>query len=274
VARIRDLLRQVADKLGLNRKLLARAQRRYKANRRRAFVAHNEQGKAQRAADHHRRIGTPARLRLAEKEDKNALRLSHVAYKNHQRAQYWLGVVKKLTQRVEGLETTQAELEAERQKLSKVTIEGNAASGGTRRQRLRAVALSSAAACASGKRPNFYSQPGSWDVDHCITGERYGERSDCSSWVTSVYKSAGLADPNGANFTGGYTGTQVANGTQIDHADLKPGDLVIYGSGAGHHVEMFVGPGEKTIGHGSAPVDAGVVNLFGDGDCRCFRYFR
>ena len=33
-----------------------------------------------------------------------------------------------------------------------------------------------------------------------------------------------------------------------------------------HPVELSVGPGDKTIGHGSAPVDPGVINLFGDGD--------
>jgi cell wall-associated NlpC family hydrolase len=270
MAKIKAALERVAEALGLSGKLLARAQRRYKANRKRAFKAHNEQVRAQQNADRHRQIGTPARLRLAEREDREALRLSHVAFKNHNRAQYWLGVIKKLTQRIEGLETTQAELWRELLKLRTVKIDGNHATGGTKQERLKAVALASAAACASGKRPNFYSQPGRWDVDHCITGEDYGERSDCSSWVTSVYKSCDLPDPNGTDYGWGYTGTLVQHGTQISKPEA--GCAVIYGSGTGHHVEMYVGPGNKTIGHGSAPVDAGVIDLFGDGQYRFFKY--
>ena len=55
---------------------------------------------------------------------------------------------------------------------------------------------------------------------------------------------------------------------------------VIYGTGVGFHVEAFVGPGEKdhqgsqfadlTIGHGSAPIDPGVIDLLGDGNYRCY----
>jgi hypothetical protein len=264
---LRARLKAVAEKLVPDQLQLARAQRRYKANRKRAFKAHNQQVTAQKAADRLRAQGHPRR---AEQKDREALRQGHVASKNHARAQFWLGRIKALTQRVEGLETTQHRLEAKLKELKHVTIKGNKASGGSRRDRLKAVALASAAACASGKRPNFYSQSGSWDVDHCITGERYGERSDCSSWFTSVYRSCGLADPNGERFTAGYTGTLVANGKQIDHPEV--GCAVIYGPGAGHHVELYVGPGNRTIGHGSAPVDPGVIDLFGDRDFRFFRY--
>lgn len=267
MSRIRGLLSQVADKLALNQPLLARAQRRYKADRRRAFTAHRKQLKAQRLADESR---AAHHLLEAARQDKIALRRGHVAYKNHARAQFWLGRVKVLQQRINELGTSQAELEAQLKALDHVTIDGNKASGGTKRERLKAVALKSAAECAAGHRPNFYSQAGAWDVDHCITGEDYGERSDCSSWFTSVYKSCDLSDPNGERFTGGYTGTLVAHGRQIDSPE--PGCAVIYGPGTGHHVEMCVGPGDRTIGHGSAPVDPGVIDLFGDGDYRFFSY--
>lgn len=285
--RIRDALASLAERLGLNRPLLARAERRHKANRARAFKANKQKEAAQDRADELRKeatrsltFGNPAfdqakgeRLfRRAERKDKKALRLGHVAYKNSQRAQFWLGRVKALTQRIHGLETRESELRAELKKLSGVTIKGDKATGGTARERLKAVALASAAACASGKRRNFYSQPGSWNVDDCITGENYGERSDCSQWVTAVYKSAGLKDPNGTGYTGGYTGTLVANGKQISRSQLQPGDLVIYGSGTAYHVELFVGPGDRTIGHGDASINAGVVDLFGNGDYRCFSY--
>lgn len=267
--KVRAALAAVAEKLALNKPLLGRAQRRYKANRKRAYVAHNQQVKAQGAAD---RLRTEGHSAKARRRDRKAARLGHVAYRNHLRAQFWLGRVKVLVARVHKLETDQEKLQAELRKFNKVTIRGNSATGGSKHERLKAVALKSAANCASGARNNFYSMPGSWDIDHCITGESYGERSDCSQWFTSVYRSAGLPDPNGERYAGGYTGTLVANGRQISRDELRPGDAVIYGGGVGHHVEMFVGPGDRTIGHGSAPVDPGVIDLFGDGDYRFFSY--
>lgn len=268
MARIKAALARLAEKLGLNQSLLARAQRRYKANRKRAFKAHNQQLAAQKRADAARQTyqyyGT-ARQRRAEREDKAALRHGHVAFKNHSRAQFWLGRVKVLTQRIHGLETAQADLEAELKKLNHVVIKEDTATGGTAHERLKAVALASAAACASGKRPNFYSQTGAFDASHCITGPAYGHRDDCSSWFASVYKSVGQPDPSGEHFTAGYTGTLGANGRQVSLGEAKPGAAVLYGPYPHHHVEMLVAPG-KTIGHGSAPVDAGVPDLFGDGD--------
>lgn len=266
--KLRKALDALAKSLGLQKPLLARAQKRYLANRKRAFKANEQKKAAQKTADQLRAEGHPER---AARKDKKALRLEVVATKNHQRAQFWLGRVKVLTQRVHELRLHQEKLEAQVAAIGP-TISGNEATGGTKVQRLSAVALASAAECAAGRRHNFYSQSGAWDIDHCITGERYGERSDCSSWVTSVYKSSGLPDPNGEEYRGGYTGTLVAHGKQTNRDHLKPGDLVIYGSGAGHHVELFVGPGDKTIGHGSAPVDAGVIDLFGDHDYRLFTY--
>jgi hypothetical protein len=262
VKKLKAALAAVADKLVSNGLLLARAQRRYKANRKRAYKAHNQQLAAQKKADKVR-AASPARARQIDAE---ALRHSHVAFKNHQRAQFWLGRVKVLQQRIHGLETRQAEL----RKLNHVTIKGNTATGGSKRDRLKAVALASAANCASGHRPNFYSQSGAYDASHCITGPAYGHRDDCSSWFASVYKSAGLPDPSGERYTAGYTGTLVAHGTQISKPEV--GCAVIYGPGVGHHVEMYVGPGPKTIGHGSAPVDAGVIDLFGDGSYRFFKF--
>ena len=266
--KIRDALAAIAAALNLNRPLLARAQRRYKARRRGAYRAHAQAIAAQHAADVARAGQNIAR---ATRKDKKAQRLHARAYKQHVRAQVWLGRIKKLTQRIEGLEVRQDNLAAELKAMEgKVTISGNKATGGTVRDRIVALALKSVANCASGRRANFYSQLGSWDCEHPITGERYGERSDCSSYATSLYWGADGPDPNGTGFTGGYTGTQVATGHQV--SSPKPGDLVIYGSGTGHHVEVYIGPGSRTAGHGSAPVDFGVIDLFGDGDYRFFSY--
>jgi cell wall-associated NlpC family hydrolase len=145
---------------------------------------------------------------------------------------------------------------ARRQKLidqgEGVRITGNVAHGGTPRERLKAVALAAAEAHSTGRRKSFYSMTGAWTVDYAITGEPKGYRSDCSQFVTSVYKSAGLPDPNSNGYMGGYTGTLGARGRETK--DPKPGDLGFYGPYPHHHVEMYVGDG-KFVGHGSPPVD-------------------
>lgn len=144
-------------------------------------------------------------------------------------------------------------------------IDGNRIEGGNPRERIVAAALAASRADAEGRRKSFYSQDGGWTTDYAITGEPHGYRSDCSQWVTSVYKSAGLPDPNGNDYKGGYTGTLATHCRKISRAQLQPGDLVLYGSGPPyHHVELYVGPGEQTIGHGSPPVDGGTINMIGE----------
>lgn len=289
MAKLKAALAAVAKSLGIQQALLSRAQRRYKANRKRAFKAHAQQLAARRKADALRKESSvcltygPTEdqrkgerlLKRSIRLDKQARRHSQVAYKNHLRAEHYLGAIKRKQQAIHKLETTQAGLEAELKKLNKVTIKGDKATGGSVHERLKAVALASAAACASGARPNHYDQGGSYDVSHCITGPAYDHRDDCSSWKTSAHKSAGLKDPNGLRYTAGYTETlrnyAVANGLVVSRSELKPGGSVIYGRpGATHHVEMYVGPGDKTIGHGSAPVDAGIVDLFGPDEYMTF----
>lgn len=287
--KLKAALAAVAKSLGLQQALLARVQRRYKANRKRAFKAHDQQLAAQAEATALHRESTECfsygpmedqakgqRLRArALRLDGKVRRYSHTAFKNHLRAEHYLGAIKRKQQALHKLETTQAEFKAELKKLNKVTIVGDKATGGSVHDRLKAVGLASAAACASGDRDNFYSQSGGYNVSQCISGPPTDDRDDCSSWKTSVHKSAGLKDPNGLRYGSGYTETlrnyAVANGLVVSRSELKPGGSVIYGEpGATHHVEMFVGPGEKTIGHGSAPVDAGIVDLFGPNEYMTF----
>lgn len=142
-----------------------------------------------------------------------------------------------------------------------VTVTGNTATGGTKRQRIVACARMAAKLYATGRRPSFYSQPGQWTVKYGITGEPRGYRSDCSQFVTSMYHAAGVEDPNGTDYTGGFTGTLAAHGKYIQRHQLQPGDLVLYGPAPHHHVEMYVGPGDDTIGHGSPPVDKGTITM-------------
>jgi len=139
-------------------------------------------------------------------------------------------------------------------------IQGNEVRGGNPRERL----VAGAQAAANGHRASFYEQRGLWTVDYAITGEPRKYRSDCSQWVTSLFKSCGLPDPSGIDWRSGYTGTLSAHCRQISRAQLKPGDLVFWGTGTYHHVELYVGPGDQTIGHGSPPVDGGFIGMLAE----------
>lgn len=148
---------------------------------------------------------------------------------------------------------------------TKAVVKGNKVTGGTTRERIVAGCEEAAQLYASGKSHRFYSQPGGWTVEHGITGEPSGYRSDCSQFVTSMYWSSGIKeDPNGQDYKAGYTGTLAAHGVYISRAELRPGDFVLYGPAPHHHVEVYVGPGNRTIGHGSPPVDPGDIYMMAD----------
>lgn len=291
MAKLKAALAAVVEKLGLNQAALGRARRRHKKFRERTEDNHAEQLKAEERADAARANaqryftygpggdgarGERATLE-ARKQDRVALRCQHRALKAHNKALYWKGRIKHQLARIHHLQRSQAQIEAEMAKLGS-TLDGNQAKGGTASERFHLVALASVANCSAGKRRNFYSQAGSWDVHHEVEpGPSYGERSDCSQYVTGLCWSAGLPDPNGADFTGGYTGTLVQQNNgwrKVSTSEMKRHGwgYVVYGGGTGHHVEGYIGPGDRTAGHGSPPVDFGVVDLFGDGDYRCYIY--
>lgn len=79
--------------------------------------------------------------------------------------------------------------------------------------------------------------------------------ADCSSAVTYWYRWAGVdQDPNGMNWQGGYTGTLLSHGQIIKKEDVRPADVVIYGTGTGDHAALVVevhGPDILTISHGN-----------------------
>jgi cell wall-associated NlpC family hydrolase len=82
--------------------------------------------------------------------------------------------------------------------------------------------------------------------------------TDCSGFVTAIYKAVGRPDPNGFRFSPvGYTGTLAQHGVRVTnwHA-LKPGDLVFYGGGFPYgHVAMVVnGFLGLVVSHGSRGV--------------------
>lgn len=282
MAKIKARLAKILQKLSSDEAQLKKARRRYKAERGRAKENHAKQKEFQAKADKARgKLSAPFGSDAQAFTDE-ASRTAHRAYKAHLRAQHYLGRIKELVQKIEGLEAHEDKIKAELAKYKKehgVVIEGNKVVGGTPGQRWKAALLASVANCSNDKRHNFYSMTGTWDIDHEITGgPKYGHRSDCSSTVTGWAKACGLPDPNGEDFRGGYTGTLVGqhNGwKQVSQHYMetsgRPG-YIVYGPGVGHHVEAYLGPEDRTAGHGSAPVDFGVVDDFGDGDYRCFVY--
>jgi len=281
MARFKARLARIAEKLTSNQAQLTKARKRYKAARKREDKAKARARRAETAADKARAEGgfnaTGAGIL-----DLEAAKLRRKGNREHDRAIYWRGKIKTTVQKIEGLETRKDKIEAELAKYQRehgVTIVGNKVAGGTAAQRWRTACLTSVVNCSSSIRRNFYSQSGSWDINHEIhPGPSYGERSDCSQYVTGMAWSAGLPDPNGANWTGGYTGTLTGqhDGWKLDsEAKMKKKGwgYVVYGEGTGHHVEAYIGPGERTAGHGSAPVDYGIIDLFGDSDYRCYVFY-
>jgi hypothetical protein len=213
----------------------------------------------------------------AKKLDRRALDLVSKIGALKGKRRFWIGRVKQLRIEKKGFAAALADLEKRiaelDQKKIKIDIAGNKVTGGTAKERWIAACLTSAQRCSTGARPNFYSQPGTYTTDKCFTGERWTaevkERSDCSQWVTSVARAAGLDDPNGTEFVGGgYTGTLVQAHGKWRETDrntflTRGWGYVVYGTGTGFHVEAFIG-GTKTIGHGDSQINEGHLDMFSD----------
>lgn len=155
-------------------------------------------------------------------------------------------------------------------------VSDNQVVGGTPHQRLEAAILRAAANYRAGTQPGYYSMSGgARDYAHALNHYPQGRIWDCSTFADGAYLCCGLEAPSGPNTptAGGWTGTEGEHGTQISIGAAKPGDLVLYGPFPHHHVEVVLDPAQQTtIGHGSAPVDPGVFDLFGDGDFIIRRY--
>lgn len=209
------------------------------------------------------------------------------AARHHRRAEarqdkaiYWKGRIKKDLAAVENLEARMDKREGELDAWMKthgVRFEGeNKVVGGTPHQRLRAGALRAYRNWREGSQPGYYSQTGGVrDYLHALWHYAAGRIWDCSTFADGLYICCGLEAPSGPNTleVGGFTGTQGEHGKVIPESQAKSGDLVLYGAFPHHHVEVVLDPEEKTtIGHGSAPIDPGVFDLFGDGDFIIRRY--
>jgi hypothetical protein len=136
--------------------------------------------------------------------------------------------------------------------------------GDTGSLRARIVEVAKASAASYRRNPGswFYSQGGRLSYPDPTRPPPPGTRSDCSQWVAAVYKKAGAPAPGPSYGVSIYTGNMATKGHRVALSALRPGDIVLYGSPS-HHVELYVGPGNATIGHGSTPVDPGTTSMIG-----------
>jgi len=78
--------------------------------------------------------------------------------------------------------------------------------------------------------------------------------TDCSGSSTIICMLAGVPkDPNGSHYNGyGYTGTIMAHARPITRAELKIGDLIVFGPYPGHHIVMVrkLGSDPLVFSHG------------------------
>lgn len=181
-------------------------------------------------------------------------------------------------QRKRALERQAARREEIKRRDQKPRVVGNTVRGGTPRQRLAVGLLQACRNYIADPSSRFYSMPGFWDVKHAITGEPRGARSDCSQFVIAMSNCCDVADPSGTGFAFGNTDTLAAHCREIRRDQLEVGDFAIYfyPGGGTHHVEAWYGDGEhsyaelarmgssvrdRTVGHGSKPVDFGDIDM-------------
>jgi hypothetical protein len=91
-------------------------------------------------------------------------------------------------------------------------------------------------------------------------------RSDCSQFIASIWKAAGLPSPASVphQWASTHTMTSCPAARLVTRSELRPGCVGMYGESSGplvtrstHHTEAFVGdPDARWIGHGSPPIDS------------------
>jgi len=264
VKKIRAALRNLADRLTYRRGDLAKSRRRARHFR---HLAEREHDRQLQAAANGRPLKAERHRRRAERR--------------HIKAVYWRGRIKVDLAAIENLEARVAKRERELAEWIRehgVTFTGpNKVEGGTPHQRLRAAILRAHRNWKNGTQPGYYSMSGGpRDYAHGLKGYPPGRIWDCSTFADAMYFVCGLPSPSGPRGyeLGGWTGTEGEHGKIVATEDARPGDLILYGRAyPHHHVEVVLDPDERiTIGHGSAPIDPGVFDLFGDGDYVIRRY--
>lgn len=124
----------------------------------------------------------------------------------------------------------------------------------------KVVAVARQAAANYAKNPSAYHYLAGGVANNIILSPSpRNYRSDCSQFVVSCYKLAGVPCPGSGTYLYSNTVT-IANGKGKVTTNPRPGDLAMYGSRSSpHHVEMVVGTNPlRYLGHGTQPFD-GIV---------------
>jgi cell wall-associated NlpC family hydrolase len=88
-----------------------------------------------------------------------------------------------------------------------------------------------------------------------ITDQRrppdFPRSADCSSFAIWCYWAAGAPDPNGTDYHGGWSGSLLLKGKEVEIDEAQMGDIAFYGTGRSDigHVTVYVGNG-KCVSHG------------------------
>lgn len=278
MTRLEKIVASLQHSLGIQKPLRNRAVRRMRARHAAQKKAERQAGAATADAHDLRKKGHVAKAK--RKEDK-ALRLEAVAARQLAKAIVWKGRVRVLTQRIKKIDTSLAAAEKELRELGpKVDYKKQKTVGGTFPERWVASNVASWHRYQEGIRAGRYSQEGLSQLHVPYGPGPWHGRDDCSSYGRSQCLATGVDDPSGHDFgPEGFTGDMAeAHGgwKQVSKAEMMRAGagFIIYGSGDGHHTEMFAptkSEPERTIGHGSAPVDPGTIHLFGTGEVE--RYF-
>lgn len=224
------------------------------------------------------------KLRRSHRLEDKAQRLAAKAEAQKRKAIVYRGVVRRKTQLIKGIKVDKGKVEAETAALGpQVDLKTSTVTGGIFAERWRAACLTAVECCSNGRRRNAYNEWRPADLDHPFgPGPSPSTGDDCSSFGESICKATGADDPSGLEFkAAGATGTMIAahgRWREVSLAELhKAGaGFIIYGSGGGRHTEMYCPSPtdiERTVGHGSAPVDFGTVHLFGPGEVERYYIF-
>jgi hypothetical protein len=267
--------------LHLQKPLHHRAVRRMRARHREQVKFERQRQKAEDAAERLRAAGHPAKA--ARKEDK-AQRLNAKAEKAKAKAIVWKQRARRKVQQIHKLTVRLEDVQKEIAALGPVVdLQAETVSGGTFAQRWQKACLTAVECCSTGRRRNAYNETRPSDILHPFgPGPAADIGDDCSSFGRSMALSTGADDPSGNGFSPyGYTGDMLlAHGAwkEVSLAEMhRAGQgYVFYGSGTARHVECYCPSPtdiERTVGHGSAPVDFGTVHLFGPGEVERYLIF-
>ena len=72
--------------------------------------------------------------------------------------------------------------------------------------------------------------------------------TDCSGFATLCYFLGGAPDPNGLDYSGeGWTGTLLRHLEHVAPADVRRGDVVVWGRYPGRHCAIVLEPGDDPL---------------------------